>query len=449
MPLAMGMGMTQRTSCLVLASACIVIGCATTPDEPIPDGVGFGVGGAGSAGSAGAAGAGASGTETGGAAGAAGGASASVGGSAGAAGAAAGGAGGTTEPPSAGGAGAAPGGSAKKKWHPGHYMNFLRNSDSQTVRFGYLDEIAGDSAIAGVMLPIRWSQVESKQGDYSLGIATVKAYLKKLASLPTSKRLVLMMHDYDYGHTGSTSSYFPDYINGTYTYSGSHGVGWCRWNSSAMSHYIEMIEALGAALDDEPLFEGIYFTSETAAQTTTACGYSQAAYSARLAELAAATSKVFPRSNVIASVNFFSGGQSAVDAYIHSLEALGVGVGGPDILPGKPTFGYLTLMGKSGGKDLRGTLPVQFQVQASEMGSSLGDFSIDELRDYADDSLHASHLFWDRNTWTGTPAQRWANAGGACTKGLTCGIRDYITTPANALTHTSCPLVYSQGCDTK
>jgi hypothetical protein len=332
-----------------------------------------------------------------------------------------------------------------KKWHPGHYMQITRgNADLvQSTRFGYYDAIASDTHVIGVVVPFRWSQLEgASAGDYAAGIATIQAEVNKLKGLAVPKRLFIRLMDFHYGGSGGVSNYFPAYVSGTYTYQGTNGVGWCRWDSTAMDHYIAMLSAYAAAFDDEPYFEGLYLNRESAAAlgSTTPCGYTGAAYDSSYRRMVAAEVAVFKKSNVIESINYLVS-QSTTNSHIAYLSSVQAGMGGPDVLPTACTtqtpYAYNTLTGTSGGHDYRSEIPVLYSVEASEMGGVLGNCTIDQLRDYANDTLQASHVFWDRNTFSGSASQQWSG-----------GILPYIQTGANALTHTSCPSIYTQGCDT-
>jgi hypothetical protein len=330
------------------------------------------------------------------------------------------------------------------KWHPGHYMQVPRgdHETSQATRFGYYDKIGNNADVVGVMVPFRWSMLEGAEGDYSAGMATIRKEIAKLKSLPQPKRFYLRFIDFHYGSTNASSGYFPSYLGGKGTYVGSNGVGWCRWQTRWMDAYIRMMEAYAAEFDDEPYFEGFYLYRETAPALggKQPCGFSLSAYESQTMRLATAMAAAWKKTNIVLSANFI-GSQSVMNRIIAHNAELGVGVGGPDILPDScarnGTQAYETITGASGGHDYRGEIPIQYSVEAAEMGGALANCSIDELRDFANGTLHASHLFWQRNTYTGTSAQQWP------------AILRYIADDGNALTHTSCPARYSQGCDAR
>lgn len=328
---------------------------------------------------------------------------------------------------------------AQVKWTPGHYMQMLRNNDSQATRFGYYDDIASNTAIVGVVVPFRWSQLEgSTHGDYSAGIGAVRAEIDKLKGLTVPKRMILKIIDFHYTATNpATSSYFPEYVrNAGGTYQGTNGVGWRRWNATMMGYYIDMIEAYAAEFESEPYFEGITLLKETAPAFggSPPPDYTPAAYVTQVKRLALEAKQAFPTTNVVMQVNYFIS-QSTTNDLIAYLSTVAVGVGGPDVLPDTNIWAYNTIQGNSvgGNHDYRGELPILYSIENSELGGSLGTYTPQQLYDFANNVLHASHLYWDRNTFAGGAEQQWET-----------GILPFINNPANALTHTSLPSVYGQ-----
>ena len=55
------------------------------------------------------------------------------------------------------------------------------------------------------------------------------------------------------------------------------------------------------------------------------------------------------------------------------------------------------------GADYRLELPIANGVESGE----LGKFTPQQIGAYAYDPLHVNYLFWIRNTWKGTPEQKW------------------------------------------
>jgi hypothetical protein len=336
--------------------------------------------------------------------------------------------------------------SGLRKWNPGFYMQLLRNKEAleSTLRFEMYNEIGASEALVGVMVPWRWSQLEGDvQGDYSKGIAAVRADIEKLKSLPRPKRFILKIIDFDYGATAvEETSYFPAYLQEAgLTYAGRNGVGFCRWDSAAMSHYIEMIKAYGRAFENEPFFEGIILYKETAPalNSTSLCGYSNGKYIAQTERMLREAVAAFPTTNVILAHNYFVD-QSTSTKLIDFMAQNAVAIGGPDVLPPSctdntdGTWAYQGFRGDGGGIDYRGSIASIWSVEVSEMGLGLGNCTPDQLVRFANESLHATHLGIDRNNFAGGPENQWES------------VLTYISRPENALTNTRCPTSYSGRC---
>lgn len=333
-----------------------------------------------------------------------------------------------------------------KKWHAGHYMQITHNESQdiyQNLRFGYYDEIADSTQIKGVVLGLRWGQLESSEGNYTF--TTAQADLDYLKNLTVPKRLFIRIHERDYGATpcDATNDTFPIYMrNALGCATTANGTTSRIWEPYAQERLIALYTAMAAQWDAEPYFEGIYLIRETATNGTVHAGqnFTSAGYVDGLKNIATGADSVFIQSNVVHSVNYAQG-----DAYVDDLIAhnatLDIGQGSPDTLnPGcssSVTDGDQTLKGLSGGVDYRGSMPVLYSAEASVMGGVLGDCLPVSIRAFANDTLKASHLFWTRNTFTGTAEQQWYD-----------GILPFISDSANDLTYVSCPSNYEQGCDT-
>jgi hypothetical protein len=323
------------------------------------------------------------------------------------------------------------------KWNPGHYMQLFLNQSTpawQQKRFGYYDEIASNANIEGVVLFVRWRELETALGSYAAGIGYLERELEKLKSLAAPKRLYVRMAPQYYGTSGAQcDSYFPDYILdlGGCAASSSGSIA-AFWNPTITNRYIALLQALAAAFDSEPYFEGIWPIRETATGRNPERGFDWSAFDTQLRRIALAARTAFTRTNVVMSVNYLES-QARTDRFVEYLYKIGVGVGGPDTAPTVGIWSYKTLQGHSGGVDYRGRIPIHWSVEASELGydgvGPPGGYTATEIMDFADRTLRTSHLFWARNDTVGTPAQRWHT-----------GILAVIN--SRPLTHTRCPAVY-------
>ena len=330
---------------------------------------------------------------------------------------------------------------AAKKWHPGHYMQILRSNSQtvQSVRFGYYDSIASETALQGVVVPFRWEQLEGSKGDYSAGITLVQSELNYLKALTVPKRLIIRINDHAFSE--SFENTFPSYLNDEallYTQAGGAHTAWRRWNSTAMGYFIDMWEAYAAEFDDEPYLESIYLYRETAPGPNNPGDYSSGGYNTQTRRLIAAGSAAFTKTNVIMPVNYFAS-TALTDSLFVYMEDNQVGTGGPDTCSDCGVWGDRTLRGISGGVDYRGVIPAQYSVEVSELGLNsvgpTGGYTPQEIYDFWT-TLNVSHGFWDRNTFAGTSGQQWST-----------GILPFIQANPN-LVNEGAPSIYTQGVDT-
>jgi hypothetical protein len=315
------------------------------------------------------------------------------------------------------------------KWHPGHYMQVGRNQtedQSQSLRFGYYDAIANNSAIAGVTVSYTLKMLEGDtKGSYAAGIAMVTAEINRLKSLAVPKRLFIRINDNSYSGAGDTA-YFPAYLIAAgcvSKHSGENRYHFKRWDSVCMGHLIDTLTAY-SFLDDDPYFEGLYLIRETSVesdyQTQSGSSFTAGRYDTQLRRLMLAARDIFPTSNVIMPANWFGSNNGELYAYGRSIG--GVGAGSPDTCPhsagsiagskGCGIWGDYAITGDSGfgGHDFRGEIPIIYSVEASELGvGAVGGagFLPRELFDYCNDTLHCSHMMWQRQNFAGTTEQQW------------------------------------------
>jgi len=348
----------------------------------------------------------------------------------------------------------APAPSGKRlKWHPGHYMNVPRaSSHTQPVRFGYYDEIGTNKNIVGVSVFYRWSQLERSKGDYSSGIALIRAELDKLKSLPVPKRLVINMNDRAYGDSNCSraTDYYPSYILSAaskHLYSTpSPACPWKKWNAETMTHYIELMTALGKEFDGDPYVEMISPFQETALNWSGGPvhpEFDEDAYYQQLRRLAAAMKEAWPTTIVRVPTNWgFS--DKLMSQYVAYLASIGVGAGNPDVCPSCKMPIDRIIAGEIGGTDYRGVIPNVMSVEASVLGYDAvgprGGFTVKQLYDYANSQQRATHIFWDRNLYTGN-----ASSDPSVGQQWPAMLRLFAERP---VTQTSCPKAIKQGCAT-
>jgi len=322
------------------------------------------------------------------------------------------------------------------KWHPGHYMS-LNTGGSQSENFKHLEEVSREPVIKGVQLYVWWSELERSKGVYDF--SKIDLYLNKMKSLPAAKRLVVRVMDRRFGGTSKTGI-VPSYLLSDPTYKGgvallaSSGYVSRLWEPAVMDRLIALYRALGARYDADPYVEG-FATEETSISlaSPTPSGYSTTALFNQYLRFAASARQTMLRSNLFMGTNFVkSDEQMAV--LIQALFEAHVAPGGPSTVPNKLTQAQRVWTGATGA-DYRGLIAIGPGIEAAVFGGKNGSFTPKQIGDFAYKTLGVTHLFWVRNTFTGTAAQKWST-----------GILPYLRT--NPPTRTACPSSYGL-CNTK
>lgn len=326
-----------------------------------------------------------------------------------------------------------------KKWNPGHYMQVL-HGDFDTVqinRFAHYDKIGTNRAIEGVGVFYWWAQLEGARGDYSAGIALIRAEVAKLKSLPVPKRLAIRVLDANWGTTLPASKHYPAYLYSTgKLIQTPHQVIWKKWDAEAMGWFIDLLKAYAEAFDDEPYVEIISPMHETAigwGGMAIPAEYTEAKLDTQYRRLASELRHAWTRTNVWIPTNWGLS-QAKMAGYVEYLRTVGVGAGNPDICPSCNMYVDGIIRGVIGLFDFRGHIPNVMCVEVSEMGNNTvgpdGGFTAQQIYDYANGRQRVTHLFWTRNNYAGTPEQRWDT-----------GILPVIN--ANPIGQQALPLVYS------
>ncbi len=204
--------------------------------------------------------------------------------------------------------------------------------------------------LTGAQLTFTWRELEPKPGQYAFD--TIRERLAFLT--PRGKRLFLQLQDVSFSETRVT----PDYLATDSAFHGgiarkyelgadgvAHFGGWVarRWDPAVRERFTRLLAALAREFDGQ--IEGVVL-AETAIgfddPKRVPSGYSPAAYAAGVQELLTAARNAFQRSCVVIYANFMPGESLPEDDRgflrgVHTHAAtIGVGVGGPDILPNRP-----------------------------------------------------------------------------------------------------------------
>jgi len=264
----------------------------------------------------------------------------------------------------------------------------------------------------GVQIAYSWRQLEPQKDLYDFSmikedIALLKTYRKKLFiqfqdvsfSVKYNHAPKYLLTDTIY-HGGANKQYsFKDDSETEYS-----EVGWAvrRWDPNVQQRLHKLYQALGKEFDG--IIEGIN-TEESAIDFGKGplhpSGFSFQRYRYAVIENMAALKKAFPKSVVIAYLNFMPGGflpfmdSSYLKAVYNFAWKGNIGVGGPDLLPYKRgqmnnSYGFI--------RDSYNKVPSGVAVQ-----DGTGDYinprtnkkiNAEEIYRFANEYLHLSYIFW-------------------------------------------------------
>lgn len=275
-----------------------------------------------------------------------------------------------------------PGNPAAVKWFPGHYMTLAANQPREGWK-----AIACQRKFAGGQRIYTWRQLEPAKGTYDLSaIEADLAYLHQ-----QDQRLILEVWDNSFD---GKMVPVPDYLLGA-AYKGgiAHPAGHRsvtrtkRWVPAVMDRYLALVQALGNRFDKDPDFAGFIHT-ETAMESKGSGfeDYDGAEFDAQMRRLVADSRKAFPGTPVILFGNYYSyKGPEGLEALARFALGNGVGWGGPDLRPGKETWGDKIIRSNAGQMALG--LSAQYE-------SYNGKWTVPQLLNSATKDLKLNFVFW-------------------------------------------------------
>jgi hypothetical protein len=385
------------------------------------------------------------------------------------------------------------------KWHPGHYVDIpicpqLLQAACYNQVTAFIDTIAADSNVKGIMIPVVWSSMEGPTaGDYSRAYTWMDTLLAYLNS-HGNKKLILRFMPGVYNGYGAFTTILPDYLvptgNGGTCDSGcpyhvtpnTTILAANVWEQPTMDRLIALVNAIGARYDGNSALETwVYAFESTFAWEGTPLNWSQTAYNSQLKRLALAERNAFPHTNIWHITNwtdYASQMPDLVDYYTRS--DIYVSLGAHDWMPqGGAGWAnqFLAGAGVQGGidfgtNDRRTQVPYFAYLDEPELcdgrtskpnADALHNWAPQEFYDFgqktgaADTSnkpLLPTHEIWIAHSgWSptcvavgGVSNQTW----NGCTSGGTCGstgsFRDFIDQGTHP-TRSACPTLYP-GCNT-
>ena len=287
---------------------------------------------------------------------------------------------------------------------PKNFVYFER--DRQRIsEASFLD----NNNIVGAQLKYTWRELEPARDRYEL-----KPLLDDLAFLEKhGKRLFIQLQDASFSesilvpaylltdtsfHGGVAREYEGDGANPKFV-----GIASRRWDPAVRARFSKLLEVLGKELDGR--IEGINLPETAVGFSETgrshAPGFTNAGYLEGVKEIMSAARKAFPRSTVIQYANFMPGEWLPGEdhGYLRAVYAhaasIGMGVGGPDLLPhrrGQQNHSLPLIAGRS--PALRAGVAVQDGNLEEKNPVTAQPVTVAELYDFATTKLRLDYIFW-------------------------------------------------------
>ena len=266
--------------------------------------------------------------------------------------------------------------------------------------------------IAGAQLKYTWRELEPERDRYEL-----KSLLDDLAFLERhGKRLFVQLQDVSFSDELPVPDYLrvdPAFAGGVarkYEYEGddeSKAVfdGWVarRWDPAVRGRFIKLLDVLGKAVDGR--IEGVNLPETSIGFGESGklhpAGFTYESYLESVKATMTAARNALPRSHVIQYANFMPGewlpwtDHGYLRAVYGHAERVGVGVGGPDLLPhrkGQQNHSYPLIAAR--GPKIRAGVAVQDGNLADRNSATGEPVTVSELHRFAKDRLRLDYVFW-------------------------------------------------------
>jgi hypothetical protein len=318
------------------------------------------------------------------------------------------------------------------KFHPGSYVwvSATAYAKEQPYVFSLLNSVANDSSVSGVQVVFRWSELEgATAGDYSAGFALVDALLAKMASLPTPKRLMLLVAERTYGTADGNPpvGLLPQYIinmpNGAIVApKGSHWAGslvsMARLdNPAVIDRLIALAQAYGNRYNSNPLMEMYAPMGESAVSGS--AGLNSSVFIQQMQRLYAGAAQAWPNTALRWELNWVPASDATMASVLEFAKTLPQSViGGPDsegplpvpagqFGPSSTTQSARVFQGLPSGSgaaaqmfpDQRGQMPWIGEYEAAGNCCGSGGILPAAFAQFQINSLHASYLVYMQNTY--------------------------------------------------
>jgi hypothetical protein len=178
------------------------------------------------------------------------------------------------------------------------------------------------------------------------------------------------------------------------------------WEQPVMDRLIDLYRRIGWRYNRDPYFEGIH-TEETTLSLDSPfpSGFTWQKLENQYKRLLKRARLAMPNTSIFMNANWL-GSTTIMQDFIQFFPDHRIATGSSNIIPHKVNHGQRVWTGEFGA-DYRGYLAISNSVEAGELGGSSGDYTPQQINDFAYEKLHANYLFWVRNTWAGDSSQQW------------------------------------------
>ncbi|TWB27825.1 beta-galactosidase [Nitrospirillum bahiense] len=276
------------------------------------------------------------------------------------------------------------------------------------------DAVLRRPEVEGVQLVYSWKSLEPARGQYDFG--AIDAALARLE--PLGKKLVIQVQDRFFT---PKARHLPDYLLTDPAYGGGLvaqvdrpgqgkpvAQGWvaAQWNPALRARYQALLAALAARFDGRVLAITLPETAADIDPRQPNAGFSCDAYVDATLDNLAAARRAFTRSRVVQYVNFWPCEWGDDHHYMSRLFAFaaanGVGLGGPDIVPGRKAqmANAYPFFNRYKGRLPLVAMAVQEPTLTYTDPKTGKPFTKDAVVEYAERYLGVDIIFW-------TPAAPW------------------------------------------
>jgi len=311
------------------------------------------------------------------------------------------------------------------KYRPGHYVwppTLYWTPERRAGTYALIDSVATNPYIKGFVLHLNWAYFESTPGNYSTGFEIVDDLLRKLASLPTQKYLIMQTEERAFGANPTTNVYPPYVINNGWvavkpadqTWAGNLVSVARMWQTNVMDRLIAMSAAYAARYNTNSRLV-MYGLGETSLGPPAGTGFTADAYYSQLKRWFTESKKVWTQTPLRLCANYTRNDADMLNLFSQTTSTVvpgGVAIGGPDPelpLPdvARTIQANRLFRGESPAPlDRRGVAPWVAEVEEFGLGVRYTE-TPQEIFDYYYSRMHCNYMIWMANTSVGGDPQRW------------------------------------------